>query len=167
MEPDRSRPRRMDGSAPVALIPSIRLAPRRAIERLPSCIQNKWGKSGTPRAAVGKWQTYSLLRPRSQLFASRQYPANLIAKFFKRGIQNSASGVENDGTPRRKILQMSADRLTHASLQSVAYYGLTHRPRHGKTEPGRQFTFTRTQAESGKVAAGHACTGLINLFEFR
>jgi hypothetical protein len=61
---------------------------------------------------------------------------------------------------------MMADGFPHAPPQSVAHYGLSHRSRRGEAKTGGQIRFRQSQAERGKITAGHADTGLINQFKF-
>jgi hypothetical protein len=115
---------------------------------------------------LGKSKVYRPLGAQLQFFASREYSANLVAKLFKGGIQNIAAGVKNDGTLRGNIQQMPPDRFTHAPLQSVTHNSFAHRTRNSETKSGGQLIAGGAQAKRGKIAAGHANTGLIDLSKF-
>ncbi len=62
---------------------------------------------------------------------------------------------------------MMSNRLAHATLDSITDDSLADGAGNGKAEARGQFDFDRSQAKSGKIAASHADTGLIDLAKFR
>ncbi len=62
---------------------------------------------------------------------------------------------------------MAADRLSHPALHTVSNHCLAQRARNGESKTGWHRLPASGQAESDKIAAGHADTALIDLAELR
>ena len=52
------------------------------------------------------------------------------------GIQGLASGIDDNGPLRAQLIQVEADGLADAPLDSVTHHGLTHRARQGEADVG-------------------------------
>lgn len=62
---------------------------------------------------------------------------------------------------------MAAHRLPHPALHTVSNHCLTQGARNSEPEAGWHGVTNSGQAESDKIAAGHADTALIDLAELR
>jgi len=58
-----------------------------------------------------------------------------------------------------------ADGFAHAPFYAVADDRFADGAGSGETEPSGQFACRGSQTERGKIAAGHAYTGLIDVFK--
>src|ERR1700683_2028205 len=161
--PGRPLPGGTDGSAAAGADPSRRPATLHAVQLLPSCIPNRWDKSGKPKESPEK-PTACRYGGWSARVAFFDHSSHLTLNLGELRLQRRAARIEHDVPLRRDFRSVQPEDFAETALDSVADHSFADRARNGEAQAGSQFhrcAFARP-AKGGEQRTGHAESVIIN-----
>ena len=151
----------MDGIAPGVAVPSTPLWRRHVVRRLHAYSPNRSDKSGTPRAARGRHKTYIRELTASRSIATEKQAFHLPLQILRRSFERFAAGIDDDGPLGIQPIEVKADGLTDAPLDSVAHHGFPEGAGCGEPDM-RSIRLRLADAERREEGPGEAGSVVIN-----
>ena len=143
----------MDDSAPGGTSPSRLPSPHRAVRWLRAYNPNTSDRSGTRKAAGGRHQFYIRQGRALRSIAAEKEAFHLPLEVWKRGIERFPPRIDDYGPLGFQPIEVKADGLADAPLDTVTHHGIAERARYGEPDT-RAIRLGQANEESREQRAG-------------